>query len=541
MMENTVSKLVHRCQTDSNIGSDSLEGFVEQAREKVGIENVVGGQEFINHLDIVCSKIIDLLSSSFGPRGLNKIILNPVNDMYLTSDGKTILEETDILHPVVTSLKDLAGSMDKTCGDGTKTAVLLSATLVNRAIPLINRGIHPTIIIDGYQKALNKSYEILQFESKSVKSQKDTYSAVFAAASSKGIETHQAERLAKIMIDSIKRLNAMSENTDLDLNDNVRIIKKTGASGIVSLNGVILDEKPARFEMPDYIESPNVLILNHDLKVDSEYLNPQHNINIDSFGTAYQFEECRKNILKNYADKILETGADLVFCEGEVDPYIDFLLAKNNILMFKKMKMKDIEKLSRATEAGISSIKDDLTKSIGYADKIEVKKENGEHLVYVTANSKMITTIIIWEPVKYNLEKVEEAADDALNNAAFILKNGLVVAGGGGIEFGLSQMLKLYASTIEGKEQLAVVEYAKALEQIPRILAFNMGMNPIDSIADMKYYYNKGIDSRIDVSGQVVNNSPPLYDSVTIKKLAIISATETATNILKIDEIVPKR
>ncbi|MFP4655006.1 MAG: TCP-1/cpn60 chaperonin family protein [Methanohalobium sp.] len=538
MIENATSKPEHRYQAHP----DSLEGLVQHAQKKVGIENTVEEQELMKHLESVCSQITDMLSSSFGPKGFNKIIINPVNDIYLTSDGKTILNETDILHPVVTSLKNLADSMDRTCGDGTKTAVLLAAALVNNAVGLINRGIHPTTIINGYQKALNKSYEILQFESKSVKSQDDIYSAILSASSSKGVETHQAEKLAKIMLEAVNRLNTNSEDADLDLNDNVRIIKKIGPSEIVALNGIILDEKPARFEMPDYLSSPDIVILNYDLKVNSEFLNPQHNINMDTFETAYQFEESRKSILKNYADKIIKSGAGVVFCEGDVDPYIESLLVENNILMFKKMKVKDIEILSRITGAEIVTIRDDLNlSSLGKADNIEVKKKYGEYLVYVTANSQMMTTILIWEPVKYNLEKVEEAADDALNNAAFISRNRSVVTGGGGIEFELSQMLKLYASTIEGKEQLAVIEYANALEKIPRILAANMGLNSVDSIASLQYYYNKGIDARIDVSRKVVKNSPAVYDSTTIKKLAVISATETANSILRIDKIVPKR
>jgi len=521
---------------------DDIYRLAQSVRQKIGIKGDVEDKELIDHLETASSEIKELLSSSFGPMGLNKLIINHVDDVYLTNDGKTIIEQMDVLHPIVTSLKELSRSMDKSCGDGTKTAVILASSLIINAVKLIKMGVHPTTIIKGYKLALNKAYELLELNSITARSYDDSYAAILSATVSKGIEFDQAEVLSTIVVDVVEHLRALSDDGYLDLDENVKIMKKVGGPEIVHLNGVILDETPARFDMPQSLIEPRILILNYDVKLKSAFINSSHNISMDSIETAYLFEEERKRILGSFAEKIINTGANVVFCEGDVDSHIEECLVKNNILMFKKLKMKDLKSISMATGAEIMSIRDDLDEQhLGRADKVEVKKRCGEDFAFISANDQKFSTILIWEPVKYALEKVEEAADDALNTAAFILKNKMVVTGGGGIEFELSQMLRNYASTIEGKEQLAVIEYANALEEIPRILAKNMGMNVIDSMTRMSHFYNKGLAARVDRSRKITENVPLVYDSATIKKLAIISATETANSVLRIDKIVLKK
>ena len=527
-------------QQENNM--DDIYQLAESVRKKIGIKEDVEDEELIDHLEKAASEIKELLSTSFGPRGLNKLIVNHVDDIYLTNDGKTIIKEMDVLHPIVTSLKELAMSMDRACGDGTKTAVILASGLIINAVKLIKLGIHPTTIIKGYQLALNKAYEILEYSSKTATSYEDSYAAILSATVGKGIELDQAEKLSTIVVDVVEHLKTLSTDGYLDLNENVKIMKKVGGPEIVHLNGVILDETPARFDMPELVVEPKVLILNYDMKLKSEFVNSRHNISMDSIETAYLFEEERKRILGGFAEKIINSGANVVFCEGDVDSHVEASLVKNNILMFKKLKMKDLESISKATGAGIMSIRDDLEPYyLGRADKVEVKRKCGEDFAFISVKDQKISTILIWEPVKYGLEKVEEAADDALNTAAFILKNKMLVTGGGGIEFEVSQMLRTYASTIEGKEQLAVTEYANALEDIPRMLAKNMGMNVIDSMTKMSNFYNKGLDARIDMSRKVTENNPLVYDSATIKKLTVISATETANSVLRIDKIMLKK
>lgn len=530
-------------KTPNSTRLESQEGMVKLARtirDKIQIDEPVKEERLIDQLERAAIEIDELLGSSLGPKGMNKIIVNPVGDIFVTSDGKVILKEMDVLHPVVTSLKKLAESMDKACGDGTKTAVIFASNLIKNAIRLIRAGVHPTIVIEGYELAMQKTYEMLQYSIKQA-SEEDVRTTVMCSATGKGIERHQAEIVTDIVLKVIKHLSEKQAGR-LDLNSNIKILKKKGGPEIVAIEGLIMDENPARVDMPTEFENPAVLITNYDLKIKSGYLNPQHNLKMDSVQTAHLFEERKKQMCREIARKIIDSGANVLFSEGDIDPHIETMLRDSNILAFKKLKMKDLEKLAEASGTALMSKNDEIRPcNLGKADSIRVEKKNGENFVFIAVKEKAIATILIWEPVKYGLDKVEEAVDDALNNAAFLLKNKGIVNGGGAIEFELAHMVRLFAATQGGKRQLAVLAYAEALEKIPEILTRNVGMNTVDAMAQMKNSYARGIEARIDISRKVTDEGQKVYDSATVKKLAIIAGTETARNVLRIDEIVPKR
>lgn len=519
---------------------DGMAKLARTVREKILIDEPVKADGLIDQLERAATEIDDLLGSSFGPRGMNKIIVNPVGDIFVTSDGKVILKEMDVLHPIVTTLKKLAESMDKACGDGTKTAVIFASNLIKKAIGLIRAGVHPTTIIEGYELALQKAYEMLQYSIKQA-TEEDVRTTILCSATGKGVERYQAEAITEIVLRVVKHLNER-QACRLDLNRNVKILKKIGGPEILALEGLILDENPAREDMPKAFETPAVLITNYDLKIKSGYLNPQHNLRMDSVQTALMFEERKKEMCREITRKIINSGANVLFSEGDIDPHIETLLRDNNILAFKKLKIKDLEKLAEATGTTLMAQQDEIhPENLGRADSIRVEKKNGESFVFINVKGKAIASILIREPVKYGLDKVEEAVDDALNNAAFLLKNKEIVNGGGAIEFELAHMLRLFAATQTGKKQLAVLAYADALEQIPVILARNLGMNSVDALVQMRNAYSRGIEARISISGKVTGKGPEVYDSAAVKKLAIIAGTETARNVLRIDEIIPKK
>lgn len=519
---------------------DGMAKLARTVRDKILIDEPVKEDGLIDQLERAATEINDLLSSSFGPKGMNKIIVNPVGDIFVTSDGKVILREMDVLHPIVTTLKKLAESMDKTCGDGTKTAVIFASNLIKNAIGLIRAGVHPTIIIEGYELALQKTYEMLQYSIRQA-AEEDVRTAILCSATGKGVERYQAEAITEIVLKVVAHLDERKEGR-LDLNRNVKVLKKTGGTEIFAIEGLILDENPAREDMRKAFENPAVLITNYDLKIKSGYLNPQHNLRMDSVQTALLFEERKKEMYGEIARKIINSGANVLFSEGDIDPYLETLLRDNDILAFKKLKMKDLEKLAEATGTTLMTYQDEIyPEDLGRADSIRVEKRNGENIVFITVRERAIASILIREPVKYGLDKVEEAVDDALNNAAFLLKNKEIVNGGGAIEFELAHMLRLFAAMQAGKKQLAVRAYAEALEKIPTILARNLGMNAIDAMAQMRNAYARGIEARIDISGKVTDKGQEVYDSAAVKKLAIIAGTETARNVLRIDEIIPKR
>lgn len=521
---------------------DSMAALRQSVRNRIVITGDVEENELLYQMHQASRDIRDLFASSFGPCGMNKIIISPTDDIYMTSDGKTIIEEIDVLHPVVTSLKKLAISMDKTCGDGTKTAVILAASLLGNAARLAGQGLHPATIIKGYQLALNKAYEVLEYESIQIESEEDFDSVVENASLSKGVEPRQARMITEIVMKTISNLEGCADGSRIELNDYVKVIKKRGGPEIECVQGIILDEAPARDGMPQHIKDARILILNYNVRFESKIINSQRNIRIEGTDNSMLLVQEQARSLKGLAKKIISSGADLVLCEGSVDESVEDSLAKHGILLFKKLKMKDLEMISKATGANIISIKDDILSSdLGFVDEVNVRKKCDEHFLSLSVSEQPMTTILIWEPFGYGLEKLEEAVDDALNNAAFLMKSPLVVNGGGCIEFVLSQMLRQYAATIEGKEQLAVIEYANALEEIPRILAQNAGMNAIDAMVQMLNYYSKGIDCRISRTREIVPNTPPVYDPSSMKKLSVIAATEAVNSVLRIDKILLKK
>ncbi|WP_406657163.1 TCP-1/cpn60 chaperonin family protein [Methanolobus sp. ZRKC2] len=521
---------------------DNMNALRQSVRNRIVIKDDVEENDLIYEMLQASRDIKDLLVSSFGPRGSSKIIISPTDDVYLTSDGKTIIEQIDVLHPVVTSLKELAVSMDGVCGDGTKTAVIIAASLIENAAKLVDYGLHPTTIIKGYQLALNKVYDILDYESIRIDSDNDLHSVIENASLSKGVEPHQARIIADIVLKTLSKIRDTHADDYMDLNDYVKVVKKVGSPSIECISGMVLDETPSRPDMPDHLENASVLMINGNVKFESKIINSQRNIRIGDLEDPKLILQGQEQNLKVMSQKIIDSGANIVFCEGDVDESVEASLAKNGILLFEKLKIRDMEMVSKATGASILSIREDIMPhNLGFADEAKVRKRNDEHFLFLSVNDQLISTIMIWEPFRYGLEKMEEAVDDAINNAAFILKNPLVVKGGGDVEFVLSQMLRQYSSTIEGKEQLAVIEYANALEEIPRTLARNAGLNEVDAMTKMLNFYNKGIDCRVDLNRKVVANNPPEYDSSSIKQMAIIAATEAVSNMLRIDKIVLKR
>jgi len=508
-------------------------------RDRNLIKEPVKKAGLLEQLEQAASEIAELLASSLGPKGMNKLIINPVNETFLTSDGKVILKELDIPHPIVTSFKKLAESMDKGCGDGTKTAVLLASNLIINAIELRKQGVQPTTLLRGYELALRKAYELLGYSVKQA-GREEMRIAVFCSALSKGVEKQQAEAITTAVLKVMAHLEK-TRGECFDLNKHVKLLKKRGGPEILGHEGIVLDENPARVDMPMEVENPLVLLLNYDLKLKSEYLNPRHNPRLDCANTGFLFEERKKESCKEIAAKILATGAKVLFCEGDIDPLIEAYLKKNKLLAFKKLKLKDLEKVSQVTGASITAYKEELKpRDLGKAERIWREKKNGENFVFIAVKKSKISTILIREPSNYGLDKIEEAADDALNNAAFLLKTREVVNGGGAIEFELAYMLKIFASTLRGKEQLAVLAYAEALQKIPEALACNAGMNPLDAMVQMNSAYSQGKEARIGMDRKITACEPAVYDAASIKKLAIVSASELVGKLLRIDEIVPK-
>ena len=529
--------------TKKHTFTDSGDDFVSQIHRRVAVDEPVKDDQLLFHIETMVTDIRKMIASSFGPCGMNKLIINPVGDVYMTSDGKTILKEIDVLHPAAVHLKRLGQSMDKACGDGTKLAVLLACSLIQNALPLLRKDVHPTIIIRGYELAMAKAYEMIEYVCEDADNEM-ILAAVKSAAFGKGIPEAQAEQLAENVIQTVIEMEKISGSSFLDLERNVKVLKKTGAPDILSYQGVILDEASAREDMPQYVEAAGILLLRNELKVESGYINPEHFVRLTDPNMVFEMKNARKNIASEYAQKIIESGANVVFCEGEIDSVIEEELARHKILAFKRLKIKDMEYISLATGAEFKKIQDEsfeMADGLGYADSIQIIKKRYDTLTYIQVKDQPVMTILIHEPMKYGLGKIEEAANDALNNAALMIKNPYVVTGAGGTEYFLARSLKMYAHTFEGKEQLAVSAFADSFEEAVKSLAKNIGMDVTDAVISLSAQQSEGVDARLDIGRCVIGNSPVVYDCATVKKYALVAATETVTNILRVDEILLKK
>ena len=517
--------------------------FVRKIRERVAVEEPVKDEQFLFHIETMMGDIRNMLSSSFGPCGMNKLIVNHVGDVYMTSDGKTILKEIDILHPAAVHMKRLGQSMDKSCGDGTKLAVLLACSLIQNALPLLRKNVHPTIIIRGYEASMAKAYEMMEYVAEPA-DEDMKIAAVKSAAFGKGVPEDQAVQLAKTVIQTVTEMEKQSGGSFLDLEKNVKVLKKAGSPDVLSFQGVILDESPARDDMPRLVNAPKILILRNDLKVESGYINPQHFVRMPDPNMVLKMKDARKTAAAEYAEKITSCGANVIFCEGEIDSGIEEELAKRKILAFNRLKLEDLEYVSRATCAEFMKIQDDVSDmaaGLGTADFVRIEKKRYETFAYIQVSDQPVMTLFIREPMKYGLGKIEEAANDALNTAALLIKNPFVLTGAGGTEYFLARSLKMYSHTFEGKEQMVVSAFADAFEDAVKSLAKNIGMDITDAVIELSAQQSKGIDARLDISRCVVGNSPVVYDCATVKKYALVAATETVTGILRVDEILLKK
>ena len=520
---------------------DEMDAFVRQIRERMVSEATTDKEDLLFQIETLLSDIRDMMAASYGPCGMNKLVADPTGDIYMTSDGKTLIKETDILHPAAVALKRLGQGMNKACGDGTKTAIMTACNLLLRALPLMKRKVHPSVIVGGYEKAIIKLCEMMDYVSEDA-SPDMMISAVRAAAFGKGLDADQADRLADACFRTVLGMDRR-DGSFIDLENHVKILKKQGAAQIVSVNGVILDEKPARDDMPTLIEDPRILLIRGDLKPASAYMNAEHFVRADSPEKRASLKEARTAIALNAADKIASCGADVIICEGAADPAIEEAFAGRGILLYTRVKVKDMDYIARASNAGFSKIFDDagdMARCLGRAGCARVVKKRYDTFLILESDGP-VTSVLITEPMKYGLGKIEEAADDALNTAAFLLRYPQVVTGAGGTEYFLARALRIYANTIPGKEQLAVMAFADAVEDIAKTLAKNIGMDVTDAMAELSARQTDGLDARLDVGRRVVENSPGVYDCAAIRKTALISAAETAVSLLRVDGIFLKK
>jgi thermosome len=497
------------------------------------------------HGNITAAKVVaESVRSALGPKGMDKMLVDNFGDVTITSDGRTILDEMDIQHPAAKMLVEVAKTQDNEVGDGTTSAVIIAGELLSRAEELIDKNIHPTIIIDGYKMAAEKALETLDKIAMPVdlKSQDYLKKAAITAMASKLVAEYK-EYLADIVVKAMMTVAEKQDNTyKVDVED-VKVEKKTGESlrNTSLINGVVLDKEIVHSGMPKRVEKAKIALLDASLENEKPELDAK--INIENPAQIEAFLKQEEAMLKDMADKIVASGANVVICQKGIDDMVQHFLARRGIIAIRRAKKSDMEKLAKATGGKIVSRLDDISPAdIGYAALVEERRIGDDKMTFIEGckNPKAVTILIRGGTERLNAE-AERSIHDALCVIRDLILEPRIVAGGSAPELEMANALKKYAETLPGREQLAVRVFAEALESITITLSENAGLDPIDILSDLRSRHEKGETwAGIEViEGKVQDMSKVgVFEPVAVKKQIIKSATEAASMILKIDDII---
>ena len=497
------------------------------------------------HTNIMAAKIVaESVKSSLGPKGMDKMLVDSFGDVTITSDGRTILDEMDIQHPAAKMMVEVAKTQDNETGDGTTTAVIISGELLNKAEELIEKSVHPTIIIDGYRKAQEKALETLEKIAISIDPTSQDYPKRVAMTSmaSKLVAEHR-EYLADLAVKSILAVAEKEGDKYKADVDDVKVEKKTGESirDTQLVQGIILDKDVSHSGMPKRVEKAKIALLDSPLEIEKTEFDAK--INIESPEQMEAFLKQEEDMLRQMVEKIEKTGANVVLCEKGVDDMVQHFLSRKGIMAVRRIKKSDIEKLSKATGGKIVSNLDAMTSAdLGYANLVEERKVGEDKMTFVEGcKHPRAVTILIRGATERIIAEAERSIHDALCVVRDVVEEPKIVAGGGAPELEVSRSLKKYAETLPGREQLAVKSFADALEAIPITLTENAGLDPIDVLSELRSRHEKGETwAGIEVnSGKVQDMSKAgVYEPLAVKKQIIKSGTEAATMILKIDDVI---
>jgi len=489
-------------------------------------------------MNIMAGKTLaETIRTTLGPKGMDKMLVDGLGDIVVTNDGVTILKEMDIEHPAAKMLVEVAKTQEDEVGDGTTTAVIIAGELLKKAEDLIEMEIHPTVISAGYRKAAIKAQEILDEISINASGPETLQSIAMTAMTGKGTEKAR-KPLAELIV---KAVQMVEEDGEVD-KDHININRIQGATVEESqiVNGVVIDKGRLDPSMPKKVEDARIALLKFPIEVKS--LETDAKIKLTDPSQMQAFIEQEEKMIRDMVDKVVDSGANVLFCQKGIDDLAQHYLAREGILAVKRVRKSDIERLEKATGARVATNLDDLrTEDLGIAGQVYEKKIFDEVLLFVEdcVDPKAVS-IILRGSTKHVAEEVERAVDDAIGVVAATLEDGLVVAGGGAPEIAIAKGLKEYADTISGREQLAIGAFAAALEVVPKTLAENAGLDSIDALVDLKAAHEKSPYMGLNVfTGDVTDmKEAGVIEPKRVKKQAIQSAAEAAEMILRIDDVI---
>ncbi|MCS7118407.1 MAG: TCP-1/cpn60 chaperonin family protein [Thaumarchaeota archaeon] len=493
---------------------------------------------------MVAKAIAEAMRTALGPRGMDKMLVDSFGDVVITNDGATILKEMDVEHPVAKMLVEVAKAQDEEVGDGTTTAVVIAGELLSRAEELIEKEIHPSLIIEGYKKAATEALRILDELGKPVDSQDRDYLMKIAKTSlASKLVSEYADHLARVAVDAVLRV-AQKENGKwrVDLDD-VKVEKKEGMSigDTLLVQGIVLDKEVVHPDMPRLVRNAKIALLDAPLEIEKTEFDAK--LHIETPEQMRAFMEQEERMLKEMVDKIAATGANVVLCQKGIDDLAQHFLARKGILAVRRIKKSDMEKLAKATGGRVISRIDDLTADdLGKAALVEERKVGEDKMVFVEGcENPRALTILVRGGTQRIVDEAERSLKDALNVVKDILVEPKIVPGGGAIETELALRLRDFAKTLPGKEQLAVEKFAEALEVVPMQLAENAGLDPVESIVTLRSRHKENnLNFGVDVMNSRLHDmmSVNVIDPVAVKKQVVKSAVEAASLVLKIDDVI---
>jgi thermosome len=498
------------------------------------------------HNNIMAAKVVaESVRSALGPKGMDKMLVDSFGDVTITSDGRTILDEMDVQHPAAKMLVEVAKTQDKEAGDGTTSAVIIAGELLSRAEDLIDKNIHPTVIIDGYRKAADKALETLEKIAIPIDLKSTEYLKKVAATSmgSKIVAEYKdylADLAVKAMLAVAEKQADGTYRADVD---DVKVEKKTGESlkETSLINGIVLDKEIVHSGMPKRLEKAKIALL--DASLENEKPEMDAKITIESPEQIESFLKQEEIMLKDMVEKVLATGANVIVCQKGIDDMAQHFLSRRGVIAIRRAKKSDMEKLARATGAKIISSIDALAPSdLGYAALVEERRTGDDKMTYIEGckNPKSVT-LLIRGGTQRMIAEAERSIHDALCVVKDLVEEPKIVAGGSAPEMEMASVLKKYAQTVKGREQLAIIVFAESLEIIATTLAENAGVDPIDILSELRTRHQKGETwAGIDVlAGKVEDMTKVnIYEPLAVKKQIIKSANEAATMILKIDDVI---
>jgi archaeal chaperonin len=510
---------------------------------KEGSEESRGREAQKNNIN-AAKLIAEVVRTSLGPRGMDKMLVDSMGDVTITNDGATMLKELDIQHPAAKMMVEISKATDNEVGDGTTSAVIVAGALLEKAEELIDKGVHPMVVVNGYYEAAEKAQKVLENAAEKIDptSRPDLLKVANTSMVTK-LVSGDAPYLSTIVVDSVLLVTEKAESGfKVDI-DNVKVEKKPGGaitdSGLIK--GMVLDKEVVHSGMPRRVEEARIALVNSPLEIEKTEMSAE--IRINDPQQMQQFMDEETNILRGMVDKVKDAGAKVLICQKGIDDMAQTFLAKAGILAVRRVKESDMSKLAKATGARMVTNLDDLTeKDLGFAKLVEERKLEDDKWVFIEGckNPKAVT-ILIRGGTQRIVDEAERALHDALMVTKDVVELPAIVAGGGAPEEEVSVQVRAWAQKLSGREQLAALKFADAIESIPLTLAENAGMDPIDTQVDLRARHGKGdkwygIDA---LSGKVVDTyAKSVVEPLAVKLQILRAATEAASMLLRIDDVI---